>query len=194
MMWPGRQHNMLLVIDLTVLNVLSSFLGYEERSQMILSCIGTWDVRWHWGCYKKVLAFCAHQRDSHPREYLYSQRFHVTSSIDSSDTSSGRSSRLLTPQSLHSLVTHFRLWWLWPSGFIQRVRLTNSVRVEGTTASVAFLRHTAFLNFIQSLKTICVSTCFLHRQDLPSFSLADRTKNGFKLSNFRFILTSGYCA
>ena len=36
---------MLLVIDLTVLNVISSSSAFEERPEMILSCIGAWDVR-----------------------------------------------------------------------------------------------------------------------------------------------------
>lgn len=64
-----------------------------------------------------------------------------------------------------------------------------------STALEPFLRDTAFLNFIQSLNTICVSTCFLQRQDLLSFSLAGCTKNGFRLSNLRcLIFAFGYYA
>ena len=145
---------------------------------MILSCIGTWDVRWHWGCYKKSAGILRTPKR------LSSKRIFIFVAFPC--------------HFLHRFFWHF---------FRKELKVANTtiaalsghtfqtvVAVEGTTASVPFHRHTAFLNFIQSLKTICVSTCFLHRQDLPSFSLADCTKNGFKLSNFRFILTSGYCA
>ena len=48
---------------------------------------------------------------------------------------------------------------------------------------------------MQSLKTIWASTCFLHKHERLSLSLADRIKNGLSDSNLRcFIFISGYSA
>ena len=75
------------------------------------------------------------------------------------------------------------LWNMLPSGFGQRVKVAASVTVFGTDTELSnsrFFFNKAFRNFMQAEKTICVFTCFLHKHDFLSRSLACFTKNGYK--------------
>ena len=81
-----------------------------------------------------------------------------------------------------------------PSGFGQRVFSAASVTLLMTNDSsiLADFFTSSLRYFMQLLNTICISTCFLHKQDLLSRSFACFTEKGFKLLNFLWrIFTSG---
>ena len=63
------------------------------------------------------------------------------------------------------------------------MRFTHPVNVLGTRILESEFMSTAFVNFMQVVKTIFVSTCFQNKHDLRSPSFACLTKKSFKFSN-----------